>query len=250
MSVQNFYFIMEFLLLNFYTIDYYQIFSVPEFTEFCCRSLPENYECQSFGYRSNLRPTTGIVYLLAMRTFVAIPLPDVCRGMLNQMQQFLRFHKADVRWVSICSIHLTLKFLGEVDPALVPKLAESLQSEATALPHISLRLHGLGCFPNIRNPRVIWCGIEGETEKLSHIQQCIETTCAQFGFALEDRNFHPHLTLGRINSKRNLKPLMDCIKIGSDLESSFCADHFNIYRSDLKPQGAIYTIINTITLNK
>ena len=184
-----------------------------------------------------------------MRTFIAIPIPDRCKEILAHMQQALRSFKADIRWVSISSIHLTLKFLGEADPATIHMLAESLRSESLAFPSISLQLHGLGCFPNSRNPKVIWCGIKGDTEVLSHIQQQVETICQKYGFMPEDRNFHPHLTLGRVIGKRNLKPLMDCIKIGLGLEAGFRADHFNIYRSELKPQGAIYTVLNSIALN-
>ncbi len=168
--------------------------------------------------------------------------------MLEQMQQSLRTYGADVRWVAIPSIHLTLKFLGEVDPDTIPKLAESFENAAKSLHSFDLRLHGLGCFPNHRNPRVIWCGIDGDTEGLSLLQQQVETACASFGFPPETRAFHPHLTLGRVNGKRNLQPLIDCIKIGSDLESSFKADHFNIYKSTLKPQGAVYTVLKTIPL--
>jgi 2'-5' RNA ligase len=184
-----------------------------------------------------------------MRTFVAIPLSDECRTMLDRLQQSLRAHKADVRWVAIPSIHLTLKFLGEADPAIIPGLAESLTKATQSQHGFELRLHGLGCFPNPRNPHVIWCGIDGETGSLSQLQQQVETACAAFGFAPENRAFHPHLTLGRVKGKRNLQPLMDYIKIGSDLECGFAADHFNVYESVLRPQGAVYTILKTITLH-
>jgi len=184
-----------------------------------------------------------------MRTFIAIPIPGKCKEILNQMQQALCSHKAEIRWVSLHSVHLTLKFLGEVDPVIVPQLATSLQSECRALPSIFLRLHGLGCFPNPGNPRVIWCGIEGDMKMLSQVQRLVGATCQKYGFASEGPDYIPHLTLGRVMGKRNLKPLMDCIKIGLELESSFCAEHFSIYRSDLRPQGAIYTVLNTIALN-
>ena len=170
--------------------------------------------------------------------------------MLDRLQQELRSCRPDVRWVAIPSIHLTLKFLGEVDPEIVSELAESLDSAAKTHAGFELRLHGLGCFPNQRNPRVIWCGIEGETERLSEIHQAVETACTSFGFAPENRQYHPHLTLGRVKGKRNLQPLLDCIKIGSDLECKFKADHFNIYKSTLRPQGAVYTVLKTIALSE
>jgi RNA 2',3'-cyclic 3'-phosphodiesterase len=184
-----------------------------------------------------------------MRTFVAIPLPDECRTLLDRMQQKLRSYDADVRWVAVPSIHLTLKFLGEVDPNIIPKLSEALENDTRSQRRFSLRLHGMGCFPHQKNPRVIWYGIDGETENLSQLQQQVETTCARFGFDPENRDFHPHLTLGRVNGKRNLPPLIECIKMGTDWESSFAADRFNIYKSILKPQGAVYSILKTIALS-
>jgi 2'-5' RNA ligase len=169
--------------------------------------------------------------------------------MLEKMQHSLRSCGADIRWVAVQSIHLTLKFLGEVDPQIIAKLAESLTDATQSQASFGLRLRGLGCFPNPANPRVVWCGIDGEVERLSGLQQSVEAACASLGFAPENRPFHPHLTLGRVNGKRNLRPLMDCIKMGSDLESGFISDHFNIYRSVLKPQGAVYTVLDTIELS-
>ncbi len=185
-----------------------------------------------------------------MRTFIAIPLPAECQAMLDKMQQSLRVHRADVRWVAIPAIHLTLKFLGEVDPEVIPKLAESIAGASQAERGFGLRLRGLGCFPNLRAPRVIWCGIDGETEALARLQHKVETACSEFGFAPEERSFHPHLTLGRVNGKRNLQPLLDYIKIGSALECSFQVNSFNIYKSDLKPQGAVYTVLKAIALSE
>lgn len=183
-----------------------------------------------------------------MRTFIAIPLPDECRTMLDRMQRELRSCGADVRWAAIPSVHLTLKFLGEVNPEIIPKLADALESAAASQRSFALRLHGLGCFPNQKNPRVIWCGIEGDIENLSRLQQFVETASSGLGFAREDREFHPHLTLGRVKGKRNLQALLDCIKMGSHLESGFAPDHFTIYQSTLKPQGAVYTVLKTIAL--
>lgn len=185
-----------------------------------------------------------------MRTFIAVPLSEECQAILDQMQQSLRASEAKVRWVAIPSIHLTLKFLGEVYPeavsGLYALLSESVQSER----RFELRLHGLGCFPNARNPRVVWCGIDGETDSLLRLQRIVESACAKMGFDPEDRTFRPHLTLGRVQGRRNMQPLVDRIAAGSDLECSFSADCFHIYKSSLKPQGAVYTVLHTIALNE
>jgi 2'-5' RNA ligase len=168
--------------------------------------------------------------------------------MLEQMQQDLRKFEADVRWVAIPSIHLTLKFLGEVEPALISNLSESLEKVSVSAGSLALRLYGLGCFPNQRSPRVIWCRIDGDTDGLAGLQQKVEAVCQEFGFAPENRPFRPHLTLGRVNGKRNLQSLLDCIKIGSELECSFVADHYNIYKSTLKPHGAVYSVLKRIIM--
>ncbi len=185
-----------------------------------------------------------------MRTFIAIPLPNECLTLLASMQQSLRSCRADVRWAAIASIHLTLKFLGEVDPSIITQLGESIENRTRSEQPIKLRLRDLGCFPNAKNPRVIWCGVSGETDSLLRLQQSVEGACSGLGFAPEDRPFHPHLTLGRVNGKRNLQALMDYIKIGSDLECSFQARHFNIYKSVLKPQGAEYSVLKSIALTE
>jgi 2'-5' RNA ligase len=185
-----------------------------------------------------------------MRTFIAVPIPENCSKMLGRLQHDLRACRPDVRWVAASSIHLTLKFLGEANPEILPELAKSVESAIEKQAGFDLRLHGLGCFPNQRNPRVIWCGIEGETDRLSKLRQNVETACASFGFDPENRDFHPHLTLGRVKGKRNLQPLLDCINIGSDLECKFKVGHFNIYKSTLNPQGAVYTVLKTIALTE
>jgi RNA 2',3'-cyclic 3'-phosphodiesterase len=196
-----------------------------------------NFQVFAQIYRRNL-----------LRTFIAIPLPKECQSMLDHMQQDLRKYSADVRWVSISSIHLTLKFLGEVEPALIQNLSESLEKVSVSEQNFSIRLYGLGCFPNQRSPRVIWCGVDGDTEGLSRLQRKVEDICQEFGFAPENRPFHPHLTLGRVTGKRNLQPLLDCIKIGSEQQCSFDVDSYNVYKSTLKPQGAVYSVLKTITL--
>jgi 2'-5' RNA ligase len=183
-----------------------------------------------------------------MRTFIAIPLPPQARMLLGDLQKSLRSFGADVRWTSVPSIHLTLKFLGEIDPAVLPTLLELLRAGTASEISCSLRLHGLGGFPNLRNPRVIWCGLEGDIPRLESLQQKVERACLEAGFAPEERSFQPHLTLGRVRSKSNLQPLMDYIKIASTRDCWFDVKGFNIYQSILRPQGAVYTVLEAIRL--
>jgi RNA 2',3'-cyclic 3'-phosphodiesterase len=111
-----------------------------------------------------------------------------------------------------------------------------------------MRMRGLGGFPELRNPRVIWCGLEGDLPMLESLQEKVESACIQAGFAPEERSFHPHLTLGRVRGKTNLQPLLDYIKIGSDLEHAFVASAYHVYQSTLRPQGSVYQVLDKIEL--
>lgn len=181
-----------------------------------------------------------------MRVFIAIPLTRECRETLEQIQAPMRALRADVRWTSIASIHLTLKFLGEIEPRVLPPLTSAIRS--IDCEPFGLCLRGLGGFPTLTNPRVIWYGVEGDTDRLASLQAAVETACENVGFERDRRAFHPHLTLGRVNGKRNLQQLLDYIRIGAALENSFVADSVNIYKSDLTPRGAIYTVLESIAL--
>jgi RNA 2',3'-cyclic 3'-phosphodiesterase len=183
-----------------------------------------------------------------MRTFIAIPLPEGARSALSQIQQGMRTTGADVRWTAIPSIHLTLKFLGEIDPGVVAQLTRSLKEATKDETPFSLAIGGVGTFPNLRNPRVVWCGIEGEMDRLNALQQRVEEACARLGFPPEDRPFSPHLTLGRVKGSRNLPRLVDCIRIGSPLRTALQVGCFHIYRSTLTPAGAIYSALERIDL--
>jgi 2'-5' RNA ligase len=183
-----------------------------------------------------------------MRTFIAIPLPPEVRALLDEMQKPLRSFGASVKWTAIPSIHLTLKFLGEIEPGSLPRLVELLRAAAAAEHRFTLRLHGLGGFPNLHSPRVIWCGLDGELQSLESLQKKVEAACVGAGFAPEERPFHPHLTLGRVRDKSNLQPLLDYIRIGSALEHSFAVKDFDVYQSTLRPQGAVYAVLERIEL--
>ncbi len=183
-----------------------------------------------------------------MRTFIAVPLPSECRRLLLQTQDELRACNADVRWVAVDSIHLTLKFLGEIDPALLPELAAGLRGATAAVQPFGISVSGLGGFPSLKNPRVIWCGIGGDVERLQELRSRVEDACRPLGFSPEARGFQPHLTLGRVQGKRNLQPLLDYIRIAAQPESAFTASSYHVYRSELRPRGAVYTVLETIQL--
>ncbi len=182
-----------------------------------------------------------------MRTFIAIPLSTECRTALSDIQAELRRFGSDVRWTAIPSIHITLKFLGEINPVRLPELTGALR--ASAVPEgFTLCLEGLGAFPDLRRPRVIWCGLGGDLTALSALQAEVESACIRTGFPPEDRPFRPHLTLGRVQERSNLQPLIDCIRIAPTHGCEFAVEHYCIYKSTLTPKGAIYEVMESIEL--
>jgi 2'-5' RNA ligase len=176
-----------------------------------------------------------------MRTFVAVPIPPPVRARLVQVQEALRRADADVRWVEAENLHLTLKFLGDLEEPEVERLRELLGQEARRWPELSLRYEGVGVFPSSGLPRVVWAGARGDLEKLAGLAQAIERAALQVGVPREGRPFVAHLTLGRVKSGRRLEALRSALE--NQREASFgdqTLRGFVLLQSTLTPQGSIY----------
>ena len=184
-----------------------------------------------------------------IRSFIAIEIPEETKAMIADVQQELKKSGAGVRWVKPGSMHLTLKFLGNIRPEQVDDIAAAVAQEVRSESVLTLQAEGLGGFPSQRKPRVIWVGLEGEVQRLSRIQARVEIGLEPFGFAREKRPFRPHLTIGRVKDRRRLQHLVDAM---SALElpqfNSFDADEIILYKSDLRPTGAIYTRLHRMPL--
>ena len=184
-----------------------------------------------------------------IRTFIAIELPEATRQGLAAIQEQLEQSRARVRWVKASSIHLTLKFLGNIHPGQVDDIAAVTAQVVRSEPLLTLRAAGLGAFPSQQNPRVIWVGIEGEVKRLTHIQNRLENDLVTLGFAREKRGFRAHLTLGRVKDKGNRQGLIAAM---TELEipefNSFDVTEIILYKSELRPTGAIYTKLHRMPL--
>jgi 2'-5' RNA ligase len=140
-----------------------------------------------------------------MRLFIALELPEeVTQELAAAQQRLQRSGQHPVKWVSPASMHLTLHFLGNVEPAQVPALLAAL-AEARAVGQAAgksaaplLRLAALGAFPNLRRPTTVWAGIEGALQPLQQIHQAVGHALEPLGFVPETRPYHAHLTLGRV----------------------------------------------------
>jgi 2'-5' RNA ligase len=147
-----------------------------------------------------------------------------------------------LKWVRPESMHLTLKFLGDVDPARVPEIEAALAAAAGAAPPFSLNARGIGVFPGMRKPRVLWMGLEGQLDRLAALQAAVESELARVGFPAEERPFKAHLTLARIKAPLRI-PLSEALlsEAGEGESGPFPVERICLFRSELRPAGAVYT---------
>ena len=144
---------------------------------------------------------------MALRCFIAIEIPETIRGAIVSSLDSLKKSGADVKWVSPENIHITLQFLGETEEALIPVIKEALDKILLPYSPFYIKIAGVGCFPDARRPRVIWVGTE-ESQPVINLHGDIAKGMAKLGYREEERNFTPHLTIGRVKSNRNVRELL------------------------------------------
>jgi len=186
-----------------------------------------------------------------IRSFLAIELPEAIRKRIEDIQKDLRSSNSDVRWVSPEKIHLTLKFFGNIEESRVDTITTSIEPLVEGTPHFSLEVRGMGAFPNIKNPRVLWMGLIDEKQVLVPLQKQLESTLETIGFQVEDRLFRPHLTLGRMNSGRGKDELIGRIqKYKEERFGDVEVKRLVLFKSDLRPTGPIYTALRELKLGQ
>jgi 2'-5' RNA ligase len=190
-----------------------------------------------------------------VRCFVAIELPEEIKAALFRIQAQLKSEsQSPVKWVDPYSIHLTLKFLGNVNRDMTSQITEAIADGAKGVSPLHLEIKGLGVFPNPRRVQVIWVGVGGEVEKLLHLQKGIESALEGLGFAPEGRAFTPHLTLGRVrehaspDERQRLGELIVGTKF--ETEHTFNVNSVSLMRSQLTREGAIYSQLSAVELGK
>lgn len=177
-----------------------------------------------------------------MRSFLAVELPEELRSSLRKILEELRQCGADVRWVRPEAVHLTLKFLGEIRPEQAEEIRPAVQEVAGRYGPFKMVARGLGCFPRLEKPRVVWVGLEGEKWKLEALQRDVESALMQLGFPKEERPFKPHLTLGRVRSPKARMGLVQKLRTQDGLQvGEFIVESVILFKSELLPSGARYT---------
>jgi len=189
-----------------------------------------------------------------VRTFIAIDIPadlqDAIARQTTNLQNSLP--RTLVRWVAARNLHLTLKFLGDVHPADISRLCLGLAEEAGRRQPFMISVGGVGVFPDLRRPRIVWVGLHPPT-MLAALQSGIETMATRLGFGPDRRDFSPHLTIGRVQPPPGMEELariraaVEGCTFG-ELETLQVTD-VCLFSSDLQPGGPVYKRLYTAPLN-
>jgi 2'-5' RNA ligase len=178
-----------------------------------------------------------------IRAFLAIVPPENILQELSRMQETLKREiSGRISWIKLQSQHLTLKFFGDITKADVNNICASVSRRTASEPSLNLKIESLGVFPDVRKPRVLWCGVTGDGEKLSALQKQLEVDFEGIGFPRENLQFQSHLTLGRIRESHGINGITEAL----NKHKSFTAGIFEcrqliLFQSMLSPQGAVYT---------
>ncbi len=179
-----------------------------------------------------------------LRTFIACALPETVRAHLAKVQACLREAPLALRWVKTGNIHLTLKFIGETPVDILERLLAAMHQVAAGRQIIRLQTKGLGVFPNLKRPRVVWVGLEGDLEALAALHADLDEALDPKILPRVTRPFHGHLTLGRARERLPVGVLAEALQHCADNNSPpFTVDRVTLYQSDLRPGGAVYTLL-------
>ncbi len=181
-----------------------------------------------------------------MRTFIAVEIPDNQKNIIwNSIQEFKKLG-LPVKWVEFENLHITLKFIGEIDEKKLDKILTTLSSVSIRTKPFAVQLENVGCFPGIRNPRVLWIGVSQGSNELISLTEDIENELSKCGVKKENKKFHPHLTFGRIKTPCRVDEVLNrTIKT-----ERFEIGAFVLFKSTLLPSGPVYEKIKIFPLAK
>ena len=190
-----------------------------------------------------------------LRVFLASEIPTPLQDTIKTATTSLRKNLGGdlIRWVPIHNIHLTLIFLGDISSSSLDLIKQMMTAEAAQIPAFEMQVEGLGSYPNSRRPRVVWVGLNAPTA-LSYLQHALEVAAARLGYIPEEREFTPHLTIGRVRQNvstadlQKIRTILEGTKIGN--LGTAHVDGVHLFKSDLQPSGSLYTKLFSAPLQK
>ena len=192
----------------------------------------------------------GLRRMPTIRSFIAIDTPAEIKEKIEEVEEKLRATNADVRWETKEKFHITLKFLGNVEEEKLNSLAQRLGGRLITHSPFTITYEAVGCFPNLRHPRVIWVGTHDEDGSLKALAQTVEEIAAAHGFEREKRPFHPHITIGRVKGSKNLMELSSALESVTFDPQPSTVREILLMKSDLRPTGSVYTVFRRFPLKE
>ncbi len=186
-----------------------------------------------------------------LRVFVAVVVPDVVRSALSSVQDDLRRRNVRARWVRPESIHLTLKFLGAIPVGHVPSVCGAMQTAVASHARFGTVVSGIGVFPSLRQPRVLWAGVSDRAKALATLRKDLDAQLAVLGFPKEDRPFRGHLTIGRFRAGAD--PGLSAAVLEGFRDAPFGdleVRELTLFQSELKPGGPVYSVLGRAELGQ
>ena len=187
---------------------------------------------------------------MTIRSFLAFELPPDIKRMVKDISEDVRRSGLDLKLVKVDNIHLTVVFMGNIRSEDVRAIGEKAGDVCVGFEPFEIALKGLGVFPNTRRPRVLWLGLEMETERISAFRDGLQERLLDFGVKEEKRAFTPHLTLGRFRKPERHDPLLgDIISQYADIKGPVGQlEELVMFKSELRPGGAEYTRLRAFPL--
>ncbi len=184
------------------------------------------------------------------RTFIAIPFNEKIKLKINEFEEYFKKKTGySGRLIPADKIHLTMKFLGDTDIDLFDKIKDRLAHVGYLNIVFRVTIYGIGVFPNLKYPRVLWLGLKSIPSELIKLKNDIETVISPIGFAEEEREFCPHLTISRIKKKKLTEIEKKFIKNNKQFNiGELEVNKIDFVESQLSSNGAIYTTLHSIYL--
>lgn len=178
-----------------------------------------------------------------IRAFLALEPPENVLQEISRLQEKLKREiSGRISWTRPQGQHLTLKFFGDISKEDIHNISSAVQKRTVSEQKLNLKIEKIGVFPDARKPRVLWCGITGDAEKLINLQKKLDSDFAAIGFPAEDRPFKAHLTLARIKDPRETSGISEALKKHSAFTAGeFTGEKLFLFQSNLSQQGAVYT---------
>ncbi|MCA9151599.1 MAG: RNA 2',3'-cyclic phosphodiesterase [Planctomycetales bacterium] len=187
-----------------------------------------------------------------IRTFVAVEISEELRRAAKRVLGEFSATQAPVRWVDPGQFHVTLKFLGDVDDSQIYAVCAAVRNAAAQMEPFVATCDCVGAFPKLESPRTVWLGISEGTEQFRELHQQLDTRLSKLGFPHEQRQFAPHITLGRVDrdgQRAALQPLVDTMSAAQGREfGQFLVTGCVVYSSELTPRGPVYTPLGKLPL--